>query len=65
MKLSLITLRNAALAGLALTTALSTGAIAAESDDAKSQTPIKHIVVIFLLVWTAPDGIKGARMRSL
>ena len=47
MKLSLVTLWNAALTGLALTTALSTGVVAGESDDAKTQTPIKHLVVIF------------------
>jgi len=47
VKLSLVTLWNAALTGLALTTALSTGVVAGESDDAKTQTPIKHLVVIF------------------
>jgi phospholipase C len=47
VKLSLITLWNAALAGLALTTALSSGVVAGESDDGKTQTPIKHLVVIF------------------
>ena len=36
-----------ALAALAVTTALSTSVVAAESDDAKTQTPIKHLVVIF------------------
>ena len=39
---------NRALGALAVTTALSTGVVAAESDDAKTQTPIKHLVVIFL-----------------
>ena len=39
---------NKALAALAVTTALSTGVAADETDDAKTQTPIKHVVVIFL-----------------
>ena len=38
---------NRALAALAVTTALSTGVAAAENDDAKTRTPIKHLVVIF------------------
>ncbi len=42
-----ITIPSAALAGLALTTALSTGVVAAESDNAATRTPIKHLVVIF------------------
>lgn len=38
---------NGALAGLALTMALSTRALAAEIGDTTTQTPIKHLVVIF------------------
>jgi phospholipase C len=39
---------NGALAAMALTTALSTGGVAAESGDPRTQTPIRHLVVIFL-----------------
>jgi phospholipase C len=38
---------NRALAALAVTTALSTSVVAAERDDAPTQTPIEHLVVIF------------------
>jgi phospholipase C len=38
---------NRVLAGLAVTTALSTGVVPAESSDATTRTPIKQLVVIF------------------
>ena len=38
---------NRALATFAVMTALSTGVVAAEPDNAATQTPIKHVVVIF------------------
>ncbi|MBV8132248.1 MAG: alkaline phosphatase family protein [Alphaproteobacteria bacterium] len=38
---------NGALAALAVTTALSTSVLADENDDAKTRTPIEHLVVIF------------------
>jgi phospholipase C len=38
---------NRALAALAVTTALSTGVVAAEGGDTTTRTPIKHLVVIF------------------
>ena len=46
MTIDLIGTLNTALAAFAVTTALSTGVVAAENDDATT-TPIKHLVVIF------------------
>src|SRR6516162_747202 len=46
--IGLIGTLNTALAALAVTTALSTGVVAAESVNAKTRTPIEHLVVIFL-----------------
>jgi phospholipase C len=42
-----IRISNTALAALAMTTVLSTGVVAGERDDGTTQTPIKHLVVIF------------------
>jgi phospholipase C len=42
-----ISISNTALAALAMTTVLSTGVVAGERDDGTTQTPIKHLVVIF------------------
>ena len=48
MTIDHIRIWNKALAALVVTTALSTGVVAAENDDAKTRTPIEHLVVIFL-----------------
>jgi phospholipase C len=47
MTIDRIRIWNRALAALAVATALSTGVLAAERDGATTQTPIKHLVVIF------------------
>ena len=48
MTIDLIGTLNTALAAFAVTTALSTGVVAAECVNAKTRTPIEHLVVIFL-----------------
>jgi phospholipase C len=47
MNISQVSIWQRALAALVATTALSTGAGAADSRDATTQTPIKHVVIIF------------------
>jgi len=47
VNISRVSIWKRALAALLATTALSTGASAADSHDAATQTPIKHVVIIF------------------
>jgi len=47
VNISHVSIWKKALAALLATTALSTGASAADSHDAATQTPIKHVVIIF------------------
>ena len=47
MTIDHVRILNTALVALAVTTALSTGGVAAENGYAKTRTPIKHLVVIF------------------